>query len=396
MESQRNLSTAVGFCVLPSELIHNILLHLALPEIVRLKSVSKSIAAIISDHDFIRQCNLRSRFSNWIFVCKKRWRRDSILQGFADGSDRWFKIPVADHLISASCPREDLYFLAASGNFFLFASNTSQEVISVNFMTKTVKKIPPTPLVPRGMSSWRRSGMKLVSGSTSSDRFRFMFVELHENHPVLYEYDSQTDNWRSMEAQENTENLPSVHKRGEHLIFLHAMNGHNESTIIAVGSNSGDDAPPPVVSRPRFDGEGNEEHQLVSWDSMFDRFRVYGDGNMMIVRSMGDQNPRVWTLSGIEVWGMSLNGRCWEYMTRVPSELIEQIKKPYGVMKGCLEEREGIIRVVLMSNYEGLWDIIWLCYEKRKCQWSWVPVPDCNMKGQNMAGIAFSSGLALS
>lgn len=93
--------------------------------------------------------------------------------------------------------------------------------------------------------------------------------------------------------------------------------------------------------------------------------------------------------------GLSINGRHWEYITTVPNELIEQIKKPYGAMMGCLQQRDGIIRAILMSNLEGIWDIIWLNYDILKKDWSRIVVPECKMKGSNMAGIALSSALTL-
>lgn len=75
---------------------------------------------------------------------------------------------------------------------------------------------------------------------------------------------------------------------------------------------------------------------------------------------------------------------------------MEQIKKPHGVMVGCLEKRDGIVRAALMSNFEGLWHIIWLTYDIQTRHWIWVTLPDCKMKGSNMAGFAFSSGITSS
>ncbi|KAA8535035.1 hypothetical protein F0562_030038 [Nyssa sinensis] len=357
MESHRNSATnAIGFSLLPSELIQYIILNLALPEITRLKSINKSIASVISDENFVRQCNLQSSSSTWLFIYKKRWHRDSMLHGFTDHSDRWFKISIAGLLDPIIPPGEDLYFLTASGNYFLFALNSSQEVISVNPMTKTVKKIPPSPLGPRGTSSWRRS------------------------------------------ARENIGNLPRGNRREDHTIFLSVVNGRNESILIAVDQSKSNK---PVIVRPRLDLEGNDEGQLAvgfSWGNVIDRLHVYGDGNMMIVRldSVDDTNKRSRVLKGVELWGLSSNGRKWEFSSKVPNDLIEKIKRPYGVIMGCLEERDGIIRAVLVSNFEGIWDIIWLCYDIGKNQWNWVAIPECKMKGLNMAGITFSSGLSLS
>lgn len=100
---------------------------------------------------------------------------------------------------------------------------------------------------------------------------------------------------------------------------------------------------------------------------------------------------RMRVLIGIELWGISSDGSEWVLTSRVCSEMIEEVKKPYGVMMGCMAEREGVVRVVLMSNSKGAWDLVWLSYNRAKCVWSWVPVPDCGTKGLNMAGIALSS-----
>lgn len=396
MESHRNSASTVGFSLLPSELIQCIFLRLSLPDIFPLRSVSKSIGSMFSDQDFVRNYNLHSSIATWLFIYKKRWHRDTVLYGVTDCSNRWFKILSAQLLKSIVPPSEDLYFLTASGNFFLFALNGSQEMISVNPVTKMVKKIPPSPLGRRGTSSWRRSGMKLLSGPPGSCHFRFLFTELHENNPILFEYDSETDKWQSINARENNGDLSCGNKNGRDCIFLSAYNGWNESVIIVVG-NSGT----PVVVRPRFDGGWNEEGRLAvgfSWGNAIDQLHVYGDGNMMIVRSDGvdDGNKKVRTLKGVEIWSLSSNGRRWEPISKVTREIIDEIKRPYGVMMGCLDERDGIIRAILMSNLEGVWDMIWLSYDNESRQWSWAPLPDCKMKGSNMAGISFSSGLTLS
>jgi hypothetical protein len=395
MDNHRNSTTsAIGFCLLPSELIQNILLYLVLPEIIQLKLVSKSIAHLISDQDFIREYNTRSRSTTWLFVYKKRWPRDLMLHGFTDQSDRWFQIPIAKSLRPIISPGEDLYFLTASGNFFLFVSNTMKVVISVNLVTKTVKKIPPSPLGPRGTSSWRRSGMKLVAGPPGSDHFRFLFVELVENRPILFVYDSQSEKWESMEVKENVANLPCLSERESHYIYLSVINGRSESVLIVVNSHG--TTSKPLILRPRFGSGGVDDGQLTvrfSWGNVIDRLHVYGDGHMIIMMSDGIDKMM---LTGIELWGLSLDGRYWQYISKVPSKLMEQIKKPYGVMVGCLEERDGIVRAALMSNFEGLWHIIWLTYDIKTRHWIRVIVPDCKMKGSNMAGIAFSSGITLS
>ncbi|GFY98309.1 hypothetical protein Acr_12g0008500 [Actinidia rufa] len=397
MESHWNpASSTVGFSLLPSELIEYIILNLALPDIVRLKFANRFVASIIRDQSFVRKYNLNSSSTTCLFIYKKRWHRDSMLHGFTDRSDRWFEIPIVKLLNPIVPPGEDLYFLTASGNYFLFALNTSQEIISVNPLAKTVKKIPPSPLGPRGTSSWRRSSMKLLTGPPGSSHFRFLFAEFHENYPVLFEYDSEKNTWRFIEAREYIGNLPRMNERGSDFTFLSVLNGRSGSVLIGLGSRTDD----PVIVRPRFDGGGEEQRLAVGFSlgNVIDRLHVYGDGNMMVLRSDGidDVNKRGRILKSVELWGLSPNGMAWELTSVVPRGLIEKVTKPYGVIMGCLKEREGIIMVVLVSNFEGKWDIIWLCYDVMREQWNWVPLPDCKMKGLNMAGITISSGLTLS
>ncbi|KAK8602188.1 hypothetical protein V6N13_058160 [Hibiscus sabdariffa] len=384
-------TTALGFCLLPSELIQSILFSLALPEIVRMKLVNKFLAYLISDRDFIRQCNLRSRSATWLFVYKKRWRHDAAIHGFSDQSNSWFKVCI-DELMKQALfyPGEDVYLLTASGNIFLFASNNQKVVIAVNLVSKTVKKIPPCPLGPRGTSSWRRSGMKLVPEPSGSGHFRFLFVELVETTPVVFEYNSETEKWHCREARESNGN----NQRND-CMFLNAHNSPHESLVVAVGSEQ----TPPFILRPRL---GNGQHQPATtsnWANINDRRHVYGDGHMMILKSTGvdgsDRRRAAKALSSIEIWGISLKSGNWEHVSNVPSEIMEQIGTPYGVMIGCLEARNGIIRAVLMSNFEGLWDITWLACEKQSNIWNWMSLPDCKMKGANLAGITFSSGLSL-
>lgn len=346
-----------------------------------MKSVNKSIFHVISDQSFIRECNSKSKSATWLFLYKKRWCRDAVLQGFSDQSTRWFKIAV-DHLLKQIIfPGEDLYFLTASGNVFLFVSNTLQQITAVNLVSNTVKRIPQSPLGRRGTSSWRRSGMKLVA---NSDHFRFLFSELVDDRPVLFEYNSKSDRWRSIEPRENDGNLSGVGQNESDNVFLNAINTANGSVIVAVESEGNT----PVILRPRFNGVNEELH-------------VYGDGQMVTVRSNSadNSNGRVRTLCGIELRGLGLspNGIQWKYMSEVPRELMQKIsKKPYGVMMGGLEKSKGLVNVVLVSNFEGSWEIIWLSYDLRRKIWSWLPLPDCKMKGLNMAGIAFCGGLTLS
>lgn len=392
MDGDRNRpANAVGLCLLPSDLLQDIFFRLALPEILRLRSVSRSLSSLISGDDFRRLYALRSLSETWLFLYKKRSSRDSLLHGFNDRSGRWFQIPVAAILLSAVHPGEDLYFLTASGDFFLFASNSRRELIAVNLTANAVKKIPASPLGPRGTSSWRRSGLKLIAGPPGSDRFMFLFAELHENRPVLYAYCSETDTWRSAVPADNDQSSTRVGQRDR--VFLSVIHRRRESVIISAGTESDR----PVVFRPRFDG-GVEEGLavgLIAGDGA-DRLHVYGDGKMVVVRSDGeDEGTRVRAFVSIEMWGLSSDGNGWDFISKVPKELMERIRKPYGVMMGCLEERGGTIRVVLLSNYKGSWDLIWLSYDVDGGDWKWVPLPDDGTKGLNMAGIAFSSALRL-
>ncbi|XP_052200634.1 uncharacterized protein LOC127807012 [Diospyros lotus] len=352
MEShQSSMTSTVGFSLLPSELLHHIILDLALPDIVRLKFTNKFITSVISDQDFVREYNLRANSATWLFLYKKRWHRDSALHGFTDSSDRWFRFSIAELLNSVVPPGEDIYFLTSSGNHFLFALNTSQEVVCVNLMTKTVKRIPSSPLGPRGTSSWRRS-----------------------------------------RAREKAGDSPSFDGGVADLIFLSVVNGRGGSVLIGFGSQAHN----PVVLRPRFNGGVEEDSPAVgfSWGNLADRLHVYGDGHVMMIRSCGG-GGKARMLKSVELWALSPNGGSWEPISAVPNGLIEKIRKPYGVIMGCLERREGTIRAVLMSNYEASWDIIWLSYDTSRKHWTWVPLPDCKMKGSNMAGIGFSSGLIL-
>ncbi|KAL2344799.1 hypothetical protein Fmac_006084 [Flemingia macrophylla] len=377
MDDHRNSSSkkGIGLCLLPQELIQSIFLSLVLPEIMRLKILNKSFSRMISDDAFVRQCNHLSTSTTWLFVYKKRWLRDAVLHAFADrSSDRWFRVPI----LRAG---EDLYFLAASNNVFLFASNTVREVFAVNLVAVTVKRLPPSPLGPRGTSSWRRSGMKLLADPSGSGRFRFMFAEIVRARPVLFVYESHSDTWKSAEAQEISFSPRGV---GEGHVFLNVAHGPRESVLVAASECS-----TPVVLRPRFDDGGGNLRVAFSWGSVIDRLHVYGDGYMMIVKSEGEGPRRV--LKGVELWGLGLEGRKWEFVSAVPGV----IEKPYAAMMGCLEKKNGVVRAALVSNCDGVWDMAWLSFDTKWNHWTWMPLPDCKMKGWNMAGISFSSGLTL-
>ncbi|CAN0900304.1 hypothetical protein LINGRAHAP2_LOCUS20765 [Linum grandiflorum] len=400
-------SSAVGFALLPSELIETILLSLVLPELFRLKSLNKSVSRIISDRNFVRQFNSRSTSATWLFLYKKRWHKDAILQGFTRRSDRvWFKIEIGDLLRLVICPGESLYFLTASGNVFLFASNTRKEVIAVNLVAKTATKLPPSPLGPRGTSSWRRSGMKLVS-SGSDAHFRFMFGELVDSRPFLFIYSSDSDTWQSLEALDGGDydyDYDHPVNDDDRHVFLNISNGPEENMLIAVRLGRWWDQP--VVLRPRYESNnrnGLVGHQAVgfSWGNMAtDQVHVYGDGYTMVIRSKGGEGAGIRVLESMELWELD-GGRKWRYTSGAPMMIMEEIKKkPYRAMMGCLAlegSREGgKINGVLLCNFEGIWDVVWVCFDLGKREWRLVQVADCKMKGLNLAGIAFSSGLTLS
>ncbi|KAI3881010.1 hypothetical protein MKX03_037588 [Papaver bracteatum] len=393
MESCRNLTTnnAVGLCLLPSELIQDILFRLALPEILRMKTVSKTLTSVISSADFHHDYNTQSDPDTWVFVYTKRSLRDSVLHGFTDRSDSWFKIRVSEFLSPVVPPGEDLSFLTASGDFFLFSSNHCRQLIAVNLKLKTVKKIPPSPLGPRDISSWRRSGLKLIAGPNGSDRFRFLFAEFYEDRPVLFEYVSESDSWRSIEAVENELNRPD---RGRKRVYLSLVHRRSDSVVLAVGQEENDQ--PPVILRPRFDGRGVEERLAVGFSTAdSSTLNVFGDDYMAIVRSANVDDQQVRGFGCIELWGLGGGGGMWELISKVPQDLVNRVRKPYSVIMGCLEARDEIIRVILMSNFKGLWDIIWFSFDLAKGEWKWIPIPETRMEGLNIAGITLSAGLKL-
>lgn len=237
--------------------------------------------------------------------------------------------------------------------------------------------------------------MKLI-GTNGSTHFMFLFVESVQNHPILFTYSSETDTWQIREAEEN--NVTS--DEGDY-IFLNLMNGTRDNVVIVVGLRT----LTPVILRTRFNGSGTHPQEDpnptvgFSWGNLVDRLHVYGDGYMMIIRSNNDifngvdRGTRV--LGSIELWRLSRIGARWELASEVPAGLIGKFRRPYGVLMGCLESRAGILRAALVSNLEGSWDIIWLSYDQLSNKWNYILVPDCRMKGSNMAGIAFSNGLTL-
>ena len=173
-------ATALGpLLLLPLELLHEILLRLAVPELLRVRSVARPLSSLISSPDFRRLYHLSSASSGsgpaaaWLLLFKKLPPRDAAIRGFHGPSGRWFRIPVSAILAPAVPPGEDLYFLAASGSSFLFAANGRRELVVVDLTARAARRLPPSPLGPRGTSSWRRFGLKLVADPPGSNRFRY-------------------------------------------------------------------------------------------------------------------------------------------------------------------------------------------------------------------------------
>ncbi|XP_078153580.1 uncharacterized protein LOC144548729 [Carex rostrata] len=372
-------TSTLGFLLLPSELLHEILFRLPLPDLHRLRSVSHLLSSLVSSPDFRRLYHLHSSLSSssWLFLLSRRPPRDYFLLGFHSPSSLWsFRLPLR------SLPRfDDPYFLASSGPFFLFASNLRRDLVSFHLPSSSLLRLPLSPLGPRGTSSWRRSSLKL-SADPTSHRFRFLFAEMYNHLPYLFEYRSDTNTWHASEAMPiNSDRHFSPDPLN---VYLHMAHTSTESLVLCTGPGTNG----PLLLRPRF-----TENPFGS-----DRLHVHGDGNMVIIKSVPIEDGlgsrvrvRMRVLIGIELWGISSDGTEWVLTSRVCNEMIEEVKKPCGVMMGCMAERGGVVRVVLMSNSKGAWDLVWLSYNRAKCVWSWVPVPDCGTKGLNMAGIALSS-----
>ncbi|KAL1189169.1 hypothetical protein V5N11_032583 [Cardamine amara subsp. amara] len=394
----KDTNTNIGFCLLPSELIQNILFHLCIPEIIRMKLLNKYVLTTISDQSFIRQLNNGSQRDTWIFVYTRRWRRDNgVLHGFSDRSVRWFKIPLAEILTGDIFPGEELYLLTASGNFLLFASNTHCGIIAVDLVGKSVTRISSCPLGPRGTSSWRRSGMKLVPDQSNPSHFRFMFAEMVNNRPVLFTYHSHTATWHTKEVENNPINR--AFKKNSN-VFLSLSNRPQESIVMKVEDDGSMLNRYPAILRPRINQEAIRQCPSSVGFSRNDLesqlLHIHGDEYKVVIRlDRVDNSKMKKIMKSLEVWEINSNGEKWELVSKAPSEVISN--KPCGVMMGCLERRLGVIRVALMTNHEGLWNVIWLDYDREKDKWEWIPLPDCRfLQGSNMAGISFSSGLTFS
>ncbi|KAJ6842144.1 F-box domain containing protein [Iris pallida] len=372
MQTTTTTTTTVGLCLLPSDLLHDIFLRLPLPYLHRLRSVSTSLTSLLTSRDF-RRLHRSLSDSTWLFLLTKRPpSRSSLLRGFHRRSLRWFTFPLLPPDLD-----NDLYFLSASGNFFLFTSNSLLRLVAVDLAaaTATARALPLCPLGPRGTSSWRRSGFKLLSSSSSSS-FRFLFADLHRGRPALFEYSSATDAWRSVLA-ESSDGGQHVTRGGGGgggggTIFLNV----SDFVLVVAGVNDEEEEAVPVVYyyTPR----------MLEGLGAVGRLHVYGDGMAAVVSTVASGGGRR-SVTSVELWGPR-GGQEWEMVTRVPEGLFGS--GDYGVMKGCLEERDGVVWLVLVSNLRGDWAIVWLGYHRRTEEWEWVPVADPGAKGFNMAGIA--------
>ncbi|MCL7037371.1 hypothetical protein MKW94_026721 [Papaver nudicaule] len=179
--------------------------------------------------------------------------------------------------------------------------------------------------------------------------------------------------------------------------------------MLAVGQGVNDH--PPVILRPRFDGRGVEERLAVGFStSDANTLNIFGDDYMAIVRS-ANVDGQVKVFGCIEVWrlnGGAGGGGIWELVSKVPQDLVNRVRKPYVAIMGCLEARDRIVRVILVSNFKGMWGTIWFSFDLVKggaiahpCirvdspLWKWIPIPETRMEGLNIAGITLSTGLKL-
>ncbi|KAF3791875.1 hypothetical protein EJ110_NYTH11848 [Nymphaea thermarum] len=362
-----------GFSVLPSELIENIILRLPLPEIICLSSACKGLNSMISSVEFQRKYNKLSS-DNWIFVFKKQPFKKSTIFGFSSACNRWFRFPIAQLLEPVVSPGEDIYLLAASAGFFLFSLNNCQELVVTNPVSKSTQKIPTNPLGRRGTSSWRRPSMKLI-GNRTSGSFKFMFIEDLGQGPVLYLYRSATNMWSITEAQEMTRQVK------ENMVFLTAAH------IVGVSLETNVAA---CIYRPSSE-EGSQGLSIGLLGAyMTGPLHIYGDGRLVVVRSESiDGRSRA--IKEIEIWGLNLDGRKWKLFGRTPHSLLESVRKPFEVLTGRLEDREGVVRVILVSYFEGRWNMLWISYDSLKMDWHMAELPEFGMKGINIAGVAISS-----
>lgn len=212
------------------------------------------------------------------------------------------------------------------------------------------------------------------------------------NTPFLFEYRSETDTWQESEAVLAAEGAaeaadPDGDGDGDGGTYLCAAHAGADCVMVYAGPRADER---PVFFRPRFPNAAGAGHG--------ERLHVYGDGSAAVVRSAAaaGEDPtsrsRGKVVTGVELYGVGAVGGDWELVASVPGVLVEGFRKPYAVMTGLLAEREGVVRLVLISNCRGAWDLVWLSYDRARREWRWVPVPDWGgSKGLNMAGIAVSS-----
>ncbi|ERM97091.1 uncharacterized protein LOC18425041 [Amborella trichopoda] len=357
-------------CQIPGEILQSILLRLPFSDLLITRSTCKCLAGEISGQEF-RSLYDKTSQENWLYLYKKKPLKTSSILAYSDMCRRWFKIPIAGIFASAINSGEDLYLLAASKGFVLFALNRGGELVAGNLVSGAVKKIPAGPLGPRRTCTWRRYGLTMVAGTSS---FEFLFAESIGGQPVVFVYNSETESWRVIIAK------PFGNFSARKREILSASHVGEHSTLVSIDRES-DMA---SILRPKFEGKIFSVYET----------HVFGDGWMMVVKSEGFGTcGRVMT--HVEIWGLGLGGERWELRGQAPREMLERESRVYDVMMGCLEERESVIRAVLVSNLKGKWDMVWVCFDMMREKWEFNFLPQCDMEGGNIAGIAISSSLPL-
>ncbi|XP_072966753.1 uncharacterized protein [Typha angustifolia] len=205
------------------------------------------------------------------------------------------------------------------------------------------------------------------------------FAEIHQGLPVLLEYRSDTDAWQSSPAPD--QDPPQCVSPEDGIVYLNAVSWSNESIIVCAGPENKE----PTSLQKTFP-EGSDVDANCC-------FHVYGHGNAVVVRwtkISGGESARAKIVLGAELWVMGSKGREWELASRAPAEMVEKIK-PYEAVIGCLEDRKGVVRLILMSRWKEWWDMTWLSNDRADGKWRWVPVADFGAKRLDMAGITLAS-----
>jgi len=137
---------------------------------------------------------------------------------------------------------------------------------------------------------------------------RFLFAELVNNTPFLFEYRSETDTWQQTEAVLAEGSSPAS-PGGTYLCAAHAG---PDCVMVYAGPGAGDR---PVFFRPRFPN-------AAAGAGHGDRLHVYGDGSAAVVRSAAVDDPtsraRAKVVTGVELYGFGAVGGDWELVGSVP------------------------------------------------------------------------------